>query len=596
MSETAAYSTRFLRTIDPDAVEERAPVVDTLKALVTSSEVTPDKLRNWLSEGKSADSVFTRMHLAKTKDMLLKRPQFRSWVQYADDLSKASKKEMLVISTLTAQYGDDALYKLIESAKLDPKIKTLANRLEREQMQYWVAVRKSPDDVFRIYKLDEAKQTVLSTPKFVNWVKHVDDLNAKHPEQPVTTIPTLKKYFNIDDEGLLSLISVGKQSERTKSIASKVEDDLLQIWGNSKKTPDAVLDEMRIDKMNIPLLENSLFTTWAKYVSIFNAKYPNEKRTMIEILTRKFGDQYITHILYKAKSIDTTKTMATQLESAQLTMWRSNDKSVDDVFDLLWLRRRDHDFCSRNSPPILNACVSYLNVIATESPTMLPILLSNLKTTFDDRLLLQFLEAAKPFRSLERAVVKLETEKIRAIFERREQPKEAFRLLGLDGKGNTILSNPLFKEWMDYVKIFNRENPNKQESWFYPLRIHYGWYGVKKIIKTAMNNPNTVKIGKQVEIAMLKQWLEANHNPSEKETMIDILSSKYFDVNLLAIINAAKKDQITKMLATELEDALVMKWVAKNENPAQLLEKLRGIENADELVKRYTDLARSKRM
>ncbi|ETI41266.1 hypothetical protein F443_13496 [Phytophthora nicotianae P1569] len=517
MSETAAYSTRFLRTIDPDAVEERAPVVDTLKALVTSSEVTPDKLRNWLSEGKSADSVFTRMHLAKTKDMLLKRPQFRSWVQYADDLSKASKKEMLVISTLTAQYGDDALYKLIESAKLDPKIKTLANRLEREQMQYWVAVRKSPDDVFRIYKLDEAKQTVLSTPKFVNWVKHVDDLNAKHPEQPVTTIPTLKKYFNIDDEGLLSLISVGKQSERTKSIASKVEDDLLQIWGNSKKTPDAVLDEMRIDKMNIPLLENSLFTTWAKYVSIFNAKYPNEKRTMIEILTRKFGDQYITHILYKAKSIDTTKTMATQLESAQLTI--------------------DHDFSSRNSPPILNACVSYLNVIATESPTKLPILLSNLKTTFDDRLLLQFLEAAKPFRSLERAVVKLETEKIRAIFERREQPKEAFRLLGLDGKGNTILSNPLFKEWMDYVKIFNRENPNKQESWFYPLRIHYGWYGVKNIIKTAMNNPNTEKIGKQVEIAMLKQWLEANHNPSEVFKFLklgkagkEIMSSRKFSL------------------------------------------------------------------
>ncbi|ETL34742.1 hypothetical protein L916_13072, partial [Phytophthora nicotianae] len=226
---------------------------------------------------------------------------------------------------------------------------------------------------------------------------------------------------------------------------------------------------------------------------------------------------------------------------------------------------------------------------------MLPILLSNLKTTFDDRLLLQFLEAAKPFRSLERAVVKLETEKIRAIFERREQPKEAFRLLGLDGKGNTILSNPLFKEWMDYVKIFNRENPNKQESWFYPLRIHYGWYGVKNIIKTAMNNPNTVKIGKQVEIAMLKQWLEANHNPSEVFKFLklgkagkEIMSSRKFSL----WTNAAKKDQITKMLATELENALVMNWVAKNENPAQLLEKLRGIENADELVKRYTDLAR----
>ncbi|ETL89636.1 hypothetical protein F441_13433 [Phytophthora nicotianae CJ01A1] len=90
---------------------------------------------------------------------------------------------------------------------------------------------------------------------------------------------------------------------------------------------------------------------------------------------------------------------------------------------------------------------------------------------------------------------------------------------------------------MDYVKIFNRENPNKQESWFYPLRIHYGWYGVKNIIKTAMNNPNTVKIGKQVEIAMLKQWLEANHNPSEVFKFLklgkagkEIMSSRKFSL------------------------------------------------------------------
>ncbi|KAF1788673.1 hypothetical protein GQ600_12421 [Phytophthora cactorum] len=74
------------------------------------------------------------------------------------------KKEVSAIQTLTAKYGDEILYKMIEDAK--------------------VAIRKDPDEVFHLFKLDKVRRDILSNSDFTDWVKYVDDLNAKHPEEP----------------------------------------------------------------------------------------------------------------------------------------------------------------------------------------------------------------------------------------------------------------------------------------------------------------------------------------------------------------------------------------------------------------------------
>ncbi|KAG3010537.1 hypothetical protein PC121_g16052 [Phytophthora cactorum] len=272
-------------------------------------------------------------------------------------------------------------------------------------------------------------------------------------------IPTLKKYLKIDDDSVLGLIKEGKSVEETKSIATKVEDDLIQVWQSSKKLPDTALVDMGLKQATSTLLENPLFNIWAKYVGVFKTKYPDNQTKMIETLTRNIGDDRVAEITKVAKSKDTTKDIATRLESAQLVMWQNSGKSAHDVFELLKLYRTDHDF-SHN--PLLNTWVSYINTIVTDNPNKLSTLFSTLEARFGDRPLLQILEAAKQFPKMESAATKLQTEKIRNMFADRTPPKEAFKLFGLDNVGDSVLSTPVFKEWMNYVKIFNKENPKKE--------------------------------------------------------------------------------------------------------------------------------------
>ncbi|KAG6962926.1 hypothetical protein JG688_00008379 [Phytophthora aleatoria] len=393
-----------------DSGDGNSSSTEKVKSFFTSSKVTPKKLQSWLNKGESADTVFMCMHLTKARSGLFYDPQFSTWVQYVVNLSKASEKGITAIKTLTTQYDDDVLYNMIKEGKMIPGIKSLAARLETEQMEHWVNIRKDPGQVFHLFKLDKAKRGILSSPQFTTWVtgKYIADLNTNYPEQRAVMIPTLKKYLKIDDDSVLGLIKEGKSVEETKSIATKVEDDLIQATSI--------------------LLENPLFNIWAKYVGVFNKKYPDNQTKMIETLTRNIGDDRVAEITKVAKSKDTTKDIATRLEYAQLVMWQNSGKSADDFFELLKLYRTDHDF-SHN--PLLNTWVSYINTIVTDNPNKISTLFSTLEARFGDRPLLQILEAAKQFPKMESAAT-------------------------------NVLSTPLFKEWMNYVKIFNKEDPKKQ--------------------------------------------------------------------------------------------------------------------------------------
>ncbi|KAG4049414.1 hypothetical protein PC123_g15307 [Phytophthora cactorum] len=169
-SDATITSTRLLRSNSAgDASDDTraglsVPATEKLKSWFTSSEVTPEKLQSWLNKGKSVNTVFTRMHLKKAGHWTLQAPQFSTWLQYVDNLNaRTSPKSTSAISTLTRQFGADELYGMIESAKFIPEIKNLATRLETDQVQYWATIRKDPDEVFRLFRLDEARDNILNS-------------------------------------------------------------------------------------------------------------------------------------------------------------------------------------------------------------------------------------------------------------------------------------------------------------------------------------------------------------------------------------------------------------------------------------------------
>ncbi|KAE8904788.1 hypothetical protein PF005_g20080 [Phytophthora fragariae] len=247
-SESDISTTRFLRAgavvdDDDDAIdgggEERAglsvPFAEKTKTLFSSSEVTPERLQKWLTEEKTPDTVFARMRLDKVGSwLLLHLPKFTDWLKYVDNLSaKNPTKGTSAFSTLTAHYGDAGVYKMIEEAVKTTKTKDLATKLQKELVQHWIATAKSPDDVFHAMKLDKVEHTILSNPKFTAWVKYVDDFNAKYPENSALMAPALRKYYS--DGALFKMTDKVISGEGSKTVATKLQNELVHLWLSSKK-------------------------------------------------------------------------------------------------------------------------------------------------------------------------------------------------------------------------------------------------------------------------------------------------------------------------------------------------------------------------
>ncbi|KAE8976553.1 hypothetical protein PR003_g956 [Phytophthora rubi] len=398
-SESGISTTKSLRTSavaegDDDAIdaggEERAglsvPFAEKAKTYFSSSKVTPERLQKWLVEGKTPDTVFSRMRLNKADDWLLYHPQFTDWLKYVDDLSaKNPTKGTSAFSTLTAHYGDAALYKMIEEGEKIWSTKALATKLEEELMQNWIATAKSPDDVFHAMGLDKVKHNILSNPEFTAWAKYVDDFNAKYPEQPALMAPALRKYFS--DDALFKMTDEVISGGGSKSVATKIQDELSHLWLSSRKTPDDALVELGLGRTVDTLMESPLFNIWLKYTNAYSTKYPDEKSTVIETLTRTFGNIKVARMLQETKTTDATRSIAKQLESAQQEMWFSGGKSVDDVLELLDLRLKI-DFTDN---PLLNTWVSYMVRVLKENPGQATTLLTTLETRFKDRALNQIL-------------------------------------------------------------------------------------------------------------------------------------------------------------------------------------------------------------
>ncbi|EEY66630.1 secreted RxLR effector peptide protein, putative [Phytophthora infestans T30-4] len=630
----ASSSTRLLRknsTVDLVG-EERAPsIVENIKALVKSSAVTPAKLQQWLDERLPAGLVFKNMNLDEPNIFsLLHEPNFAKWVQYADDLSaKSSHKESSVISTLTSLHGDKVVYDTIQAAKLYPQLSELALKLEKDQIRFWIATRKDPSVVFEALNLNWAGISIFPKPEFSAWLKYVDDVNARHPkEAPLSIIPTLKQRFSRGDEAgtdvLLKLIANGKATTEAKTVANKVESALFDFWLNSRETPDKVMDAFKYGTTTQAFLGSPRWKEWERYLSAYNARYPEKKATAIETLTRKYGDAQLLDTLIGASSKGETKTLAAKLQAQQFDRWMNLKESPLDVYNRLRSSYGDTAFFNE---PQLNVWVSYMNVFVDKNPSKVDKMFLELGDTFGDMRLFRVLGEAKKFPNLESTATKLQMEKASTLFASGKSPEGIFKVLALDNVGDDILSNTLFHKWLAYLQKFNKEHPNNQESWFDMLRISYQPFGVERIIETGRKNPLTRLMAEKVENAYHNYWLDIkmepktafrslhldesgeklladpkfntwvqylktfnDRYPNEKTTVIDGLRDNSHDIALLRMFSAAKNDPSTEKLATDLQSALILKWQDAKKTPEELKRVFVGVPAADEMLDRYIKL------
>ncbi|KAE9082072.1 hypothetical protein PF007_g22412 [Phytophthora fragariae] len=329
-------------------------------------------------------------------------------------------------------------------------------------------------------------------------------------------------------------------------------------------------------------------------------------------------------MIEEAAKFADTNDLATKLQKELGQYWIATAKIPDDVFHAMNPGKIEHNILSNREFTTWAKYADDFNAkILKEDPDRATRLLNTLALRFSDKALNQFLRAAMKFPSMEKAATTIQTEKIYGYLMNNQSPQKVFKWLDIDNVGNNLLSDPLFAKWMKYAKEFNKKNPKHQESWFTPILMSYD---PELVIKTAMNDPSTVKIAKLVQRELSKRWLDLkkppqdvfhliglNHAgdktlassdfkvwtkylndfnqryPKEKTTMLDGLMDNYNEISLLQIFDAAKKDPRTEKLATNLQNALINQWIVVKKNPADLKRRFNGVLTSDEMIARYVE-------
>eukprot|EP00644_Phytophthora_capsici_P018560 jgi/Phyca11/575387/estExt2_Genewise1.C_PHYCAscaffold_730046 len=348
---------------------------------------------------------------------------------------------------------------------------------------------------------------------------------------------------------------------------------------------------------------------------------------MIETLTHAFGDEKLAKVLAAVKKNEgKAKKIASELESAQLKMWLSSGKSVDDVYELLNLPTKGlhYDF---GGNLVFMTWIAYLNTYSVAHPEKVNRLLSTMTTEFRDRAMMQILQAAGKFPSMERVAATLQLQKAEKVFATGVSPYKTFTMLSLDTVGDSVLGSPVFAKWMAYVDDFNKKHPEKEDTWFTTLHAMYG--NLDKLIETARKNLKTHKIADMVEKMNMEDWLKrmkfepksvfrslnlhksgvnsfSDSNfalwvkylndfnlkyPEKKTTMIDSIRANYIDLNLIQILDELKKVPSTAILAKNLENALLEKWVDEKVTIAYLKGLIGHMPSSNVWIERYTKMS-----
>ncbi|POM59297.1 Secreted RxLR effector peptide protein, partial [Phytophthora palmivora] len=334
---------------DYDTFENRAFGTTTLKEVAEAgTKKFTEVAKNLISNAKlklmpntqlAANKLFISLKVDKVESNLLKSEQFKTWstsvFKICNTNLEASNAAM--VSTLTAQYGDEVLASMLAAAKEMPETRVVAVNMLRAQIDDWVARAIPADDVFRFLKLDKADK-LLESPSLNRWIVYVTRVSKEDPYK-LLFLDLAKRY---NDEGLANVLVAAKSASGTKFNVGKLENLLLQRWVRAGKTADDVYDLLKLrNEVANKLLKNPALETWLSYVT--KVGYQDPYRELFWKLRVDLGEEKVIDFILASKEAIRTKNIAGRLEEAQLNYWFSHSKTAGDAFTLLKLKNVDGD-------------------------------------------------------------------------------------------------------------------------------------------------------------------------------------------------------------------------------------------------------------
>ncbi|ETM97380.1 hypothetical protein PPTG_24982 [Phytophthora nicotianae INRA-310] len=374
----------------------------------------------------------------KTGDDLLDNPQFKYWGKYVEDFNLNPQLEDLVsiIDIVRKNFADDVLAHMIVTGMKAPSTKSMAQRMEDELFKGWITNLKTPDVVFMYLTLNKAGEKVFENPLWSMYTKYLDHFNKVVPMNQTTMISAFAR--NYDREALAKILIAAKKDLRTERLASKLYTEQIQRWLTTKDPPDQIFKALKLDEVTDDIFTSPLFNTWSAYLDDFNAKFPDEKVSMIDTFRTNSDDAFLAKMFVNAKEIPAMEQLATKLQADQLQRWLANRDTPDDIFRALKLNAAVDDVLAN---PLLNTWATYLEDFNAKFPRSKVSMIDTFREFFGDKALVKMLVAAKEVASTKKIAMDLETSLINKWILTKKTPTIVSKSLGTDEGSAKLLKS-----------------------------------------------------------------------------------------------------------------------------------------------------------
>ncbi|KAG1689149.1 hypothetical protein DVH05_002787 [Phytophthora capsici] len=230
-----------------------------------------EQIQGWKSKGKSADEVFTLLKLDKVGLDLFVSPQLNTWYNYVNVIEN-DKAKAVMASVLLAHYGEVGLSKIFREA--NPRVRRM--RFVRLWLETAVAKNNpkrvlTPEEYFRVLKLDAGIDQLLTNPNLVTWITFLGHFNAKNPGKGTTMIKTFTKVYR--DEPLATMLEAAKKMPKTKKVATQFQEGQFKQWTRDKKDPQKIQEILKRGKETD--LHADILQTYEKFYKLHNKKMNN---------------------------------------------------------------------------------------------------------------------------------------------------------------------------------------------------------------------------------------------------------------------------------------------------------------------------------
>ncbi|ETN14845.1 hypothetical protein PPTG_07098 [Phytophthora nicotianae INRA-310] len=221
-------------------------------------------------KGIPADDVFVLLKLDQAGDKILENKQFGTWVSY---MTKTNKKypEVAMVAKLTTVYGDEVLAKILQAGVKVKSTNSIARKLQFIQMTGWMQQTNSIDDIFRLLKLDEGMEKLLTSPNLNILERYIEVYNKFNGVKRTSLIKEMMRFY--EQKAVSTALEAAKKNPSTNALATELQAAQFRQWFADGVKPPKIWKMLEMKKSTWTL--NPDAQVWRDY----NAYYWLQKKT-----------------------------------------------------------------------------------------------------------------------------------------------------------------------------------------------------------------------------------------------------------------------------------------------------------------------------